>query len=234
MALLFFPMTLIQAIGCCQRNDWIPNERPRLPKDMTCGMWLKNFIAGVLAILSLNCFSQPGGKSNLYYSLQERGYLTIYTTLGDLDKKQQQRFREICQSYFDEQKRAFKCSFLTLDNLAKAAASINYSEVFECLNTQLVSRKKGISIKEKYFKKIEKEFNSIVAFRFLQQESLYDLTRYISAFEIKIATEIGQFDPDKTSNSLIGIPQRDVPVRRPEFVEIYARCEIGKNRVFPT
>jgi hypothetical protein len=37
-----------------------------------------------------------------------------------------------------EKQRAFRCSFLTLDNLAKVAGGVNQAEALDCLNTLLV------------------------------------------------------------------------------------------------
>jgi hypothetical protein len=43
------------------------------------------------------------------------------------------------QAINQEKQRAFRCSFLTLDNLAKVAGGVNQAEALDCLNTLLVN-----------------------------------------------------------------------------------------------
>jgi hypothetical protein len=60
--------------------------------------------------------------------------------------------KEVWLSIITEQK--FRCSFLTLSNLAKAAKSVDDNKPFDCLYTHLVYLQQELNIREKLFEQL--------------------------------------------------------------------------------
>jgi hypothetical protein len=60
------------------------------------------------------------------------------------------RFNTLDEGMFSQKKRT-RCSFLMLNNLARAAATINDKEAFECIISSLVDRTRVIETRDQYF-----------------------------------------------------------------------------------
>jgi hypothetical protein len=94
--------------------------------------------------------------------------------LQALPKKDRDKFKDIYLDFLKEYKQSFKCSYLTLSNLAKAAAFIHSSDAFNCLNSLMVSRGQDLDIQEKYFERISKEVGGRAALSFLRVEAHFE------------------------------------------------------------
>jgi hypothetical protein len=53
------------------------------------------------------------------------------------DKGKRDRFREIYNQYLKEKKIPVKCSYLMLNNLSRAGATLETAEAFDCINSYL-------------------------------------------------------------------------------------------------
>lgn len=60
---------------------------------------------------------------------------------------------EIYEQHLTKHKK-FRCSFLTLNNLARAAAIVNSNEAYDCINSMLVYQENDQTLKAIYFKEI--------------------------------------------------------------------------------
>ena len=89
-----------------------------------------------------------------------------------LPKAEQKKFQDVYLDFLKEYKQNFRCSYLTLTNLAKASTFIHNTDAFDCLNSLISFRSKEIELREYYFAKISKEVGLRAALDFLQIEAL--------------------------------------------------------------
>lgn len=139
-------------------------------------MLLKSVAAGFLVVfISIHSFGQHSFIKNAGDSLAPDSRVASIVNGFHLSDEDLTKFLEIYQAYLKDQKQVFKCSFLTLGNLARAAAGIPEKDALECLNTQLVNLHDEIGLKEQYFNRIATEVDAFAALRFLQTETYFSL-----------------------------------------------------------
>ena len=79
----------------------------------------------------------------------------------------------------------FRCSFLTLDNLAKVAGGVNEAEALACLNTLLVNSDTDNKSRDRYFEFIQREIDPKTADQFLEIEMGFEKT-YINLLRRRV------------------------------------------------
>ena len=143
------------------------------------------FIVLFLAISTLG-YGQSNETSNDTLTLDQR--LKIFRETLNLDEEKFDLFKETYTKYQDDQKRAFRCSFLTLDNLAKIAGGLNQAEALECLNTLLVNSDEDRKTRDRYFEFIRREIDPKTADQFLQIELGFEKT-YVNLLRRRVLAE---------------------------------------------
>jgi hypothetical protein len=76
---------------------------------------------------------------------------------------QTEAFAQANPKLFSESRKIFRCSFLTLNNLAKATEAINNPEVLNCLYSLLVSASADQRLRTSYFEAITGEKDNAIS-----------------------------------------------------------------------
>jgi len=92
-----------------------------------------------------------------------------------LREHEQHAFEDIYLDFLKDYQENFRCSFLTLSNLAKAATYIHNNEAFNCLNSLIVRNEQELDLKRRYFKKISEEIGGKAALDFLKIETYFKI-----------------------------------------------------------
>jgi hypothetical protein len=139
-------------------------------------MFLKISISTLLvSVVSLQVFSQEFVIIGNPDSLKRSEHPQPIASDPELRDDEGELLKDIYHDFLEEYKENFRCSFLMLSNLAKAAAVIHQNDAFECLNSLFVYRAKELETKRKFFEKISHEVGSMAALRFLQQTEISEL-----------------------------------------------------------
>ena len=106
--------------------------------------FLRYFIAGLILFFSGSISAQPTQTLSGSEEIFEWRFLVN----DDEPKVPCYNKWKVDLSYSSDNKKNFRCSFLTLNNLARAAESINEpgNEAFDCLHTLLVKSTRDISL----------------------------------------------------------------------------------------
>jgi hypothetical protein len=134
-------------------------------------------------------------------SLEER--LDIFRDALQLDFTQQALFEKTYISYHQEQ-RAFRCSFLTLDNLAKIAGGLNQAEALDCLHTLLVDSDDDARTRDRYFEFIKREIDPKTADQFMKLELGFEKT-YINLLRRRVLAIDLPHDKNSIKSELLAV-----------------------------
>lgn len=147
-------------------------------------MLFKNIVAGLwLTLESFTTCSQTLKSTIPNDSLNLLKKVETASQNFHLSEDEQEAFRNLYQEYLVKQQPAFKCSYLILNNLARAAAAIHDAEAFECLNSLMVYRDNNIRLKLFYFEKIFNDINGNVDLEFLQLEERREMFELSSLYQ---------------------------------------------------
>lgn len=121
---------------------------------------LKYVVTGIflLTAFSFDLHAQSGNKLTLS-AIREKSYASFI-----LPAFQSRDELVLARTSFREQKKNFRCSFLTLNNLAKAAESIDDTQAFDCLYNLLVWHE-NLQIRTDLFENMVAEADSAVLIR---------------------------------------------------------------------
>jgi hypothetical protein len=99
----------------------------------------------------VQAFSQLNIKSStLHPSEKNLKKISFYVYLPESKKAAAEAERK----FAGWEKRSFKCSFLTLNNLAMAARSISDTDALDCLHSLLVLNEYNAGVRSDYFRQI--------------------------------------------------------------------------------
>jgi hypothetical protein len=112
------------------------------------------FLTYTAAVLLMSGLSFRGMAQQVIYSKEMK--------VVKLPESQTEAFKQANPLLFSESRRVYRCSFLTLNNLAKATESINDPDVFNCLYSLLVSADRERQVLQSYYQQtVERQDRAI-------------------------------------------------------------------------
>ena len=108
-----------------------------------------------------------------------------------LDKGKRERLRQIYNLYIKDRKLPMKCSYLVLNNLSRAGATIETPEAFDCINSYLAVLE--------HDQRLQKQYKSLVTHQVGPEYTAY-FNSLVKATDRVWATHDGAC-PLKTANS---------------------------------
>jgi hypothetical protein len=122
-----------------------------------CGIAVKkdmNFLTYTAVVLMVGGLSFRGMAQQVIHNKEMK---TI-----QIPESQTEAFMQVNPRLFSESRKIYRCSFLTLNNLAKAAESINDPEVLNCLYSLLVFEDRQNQVLKNYLTQtLEKQNNTV-------------------------------------------------------------------------
>ena len=159
----------------------------------------------LILLIAISTFSYAQTDNEIPHdTLGVEQRLNIFQQSLDLEGEDLKVFEKTYVTYYNEQKRAFRCSFLTLDNLAKIAGGVNQAEALECLNTLLVNSDEDKRTRDRYFEFIKREIDPKTADQFMRIELGFDKT-YVNLLRRKV---LAANFPSDVKPQLISIIER--------------------------
>jgi hypothetical protein len=120
------------------------------------------------------------GYSQNYVSVTKEDSVAVNDKIQAMRSKvkmtssEERMLREIYFELVSEGKKEIRCSFLTLNNLARAVAYIYDKDAFECLNSMMVYLENNRSRIERSFNTVLTKVSPSVAFQFINIETSND------------------------------------------------------------
>lgn len=133
-------------------------------------IWIPVLIAGVLTTNAAAQSIQTSDKNDSIQDVVLKPKASVRTTSDAPDRYDSgdALLQDVYNEYLEEYRKNFRCSFLTLSNLAKAVQVIYSNDAFECLNSLFVFHHRHYELRKLYYDRVKREAGIEAAQAFLR------------------------------------------------------------------